>query len=275
MAEQTNIEWADSTANFWAGCTKVSPACDHCYAEGLMDTRMHRAKWGPHGVRAYIKQGWADIRKWQRQAAIFHVIHGRRRRVFINSLSDFFDNHKSITWRAEAWDLMRECPDVIFMLLTKLPQNIKKMLPADWGDGWENVWIGCTAENQVEYDRRVPVLLTVPARLRFLSMEPLLGTVRFDDICIDGFTVNPLTGHWDNDGPEKMHGAIGPKIGWIIVGGESGKGARGIDVEAARSIRNECVKTNTPFMMKQMSGETRPLPAIPADLMFRQFPDIV
>lgn len=230
MAATTGIEWADATANFWIGCTKLSAACDHCYAEADWDKRKHRVKWGPHGDRSPVKAGPIVVRKMQREAAAFIAEHGRKPRVFVNSLSDFADNHKSIQpeWRHSVWQLARECPDVIFMILTKRPQNLRRYLPADWGDGYPNVWIGTTVEHEDE-ERRVDALLVVPAALRFLSCEPLLGPI------------NPSL-----DG-----------ISWVICGGESGAKARPMHPKWARDLRDRCAAANVPFFFKQW-GEWAP-----------------
>lgn len=230
MALHTNIEWADATANFWIGCTKLSLACDHCYAERDWDHRKHRVTWGPHGDRSYVKAGAQVMRKMQRQAAAFIAEHGRKPRVFINSLSDFADNHKSIQpqWRDEVWQLARECPDVILMILTKRPQNLPDYLPTDWEDGYPNVWCGTTVEHETE-ERRADSLHKIPAALRFLSCEPLLGPI------------NPA-----------LRG-----IGWVICGGESGPGARPMHPDWARSLRDQCATASVPFFFKQW-GEWAP-----------------
>lgn len=230
MAETTNIEWADATANFWIGCTKLSAACDHCYAEADWDHRKHRVQWGPHGDRSPVKAGAIVVRKKQREAAAFIAEHGRKPRIFVNSLSDFGDNHKSILpeWREAVWQLARECPDVILMILTKRPQNLPRYLPADWGDGYPNVWLGTTLEAAAE-ERRADALRKVPAVLRFLSCEPLLGPINPD-----------LSG-----------------IGWVICGGESGPGARPMHPEWARALRDQCAADGVPFHFKQW-GEYHP-----------------
>lgn len=254
MAMKTGISWADSTANFWIGCTKVSSACDHCYAEEEQDHRRHRVQWGPHSDRSYCKQGWADIRKWNRAAAANDNVDpdlGRRRRVFINSLSDFFDNHASVTaWRAAAWDLIRECPNIVFMLVTKRPQNIRKMLPPApiWNEIRERVWILTTAENQEEGDRRIPAMFEAfgrgyaePAAFG-VSCEPLLG--RLD-----------LSAYLD-------------RLDWVIVGGESGKHARPMHPRWAEQLRNDCVAARVPFHFKQWGGWTRWTPDLSADVVY-------
>lgn len=234
MAENTKIEWADATANFWIGCTKVSPACDRCYAERDWDHRKHRVEWGPHGDRSYAKSGSVTVRKVQRHAAAFIAKHCRKPRIFVNSLSDFADNHRSIDpeWRNEVWELARKCPDVILMILTKRPQNLPNYLPEDWTDGpdfcYPNVWIGTTAENAEEYQRRWPHVALTPAALRFVSAEPLLGDL------------GDLNLGWPG----------APR--WLITGGESGPGARPMHPDWARSLRDQCAAAGVPFHFKQV-----------------------
>lgn len=245
MADNTKIEWADGTANFWIGCTKLSAACDNCYAESEWDHRRHRATWGPHGDRSPVKAGAAVIRKHQRHASKFIAEHGRKPRIFVNSLSDFADNHRSILpeWRAAVWQLARECPDVILMVLTKRPQNMPRYLPSDWGDGYPNVWLGTTVEDQVEADRRIPDLLATPAAVRFLSCEPLLGPVSIGKFMrCEGC---PGCGTTDC-------GASASHLHWVIVGGESGPKARPMHPDWARSLRDQCQAAGVAFHFKQV-----------------------
>jgi protein gp37 len=283
MADETKISWAHSTLNFWIGCTKVSAACDGCYAERDWDHRKHRVEWGPHGDRSPTKT-WGNAARWQRQAETFHMEHGCRRRVFVNSLSDFFDNHRSIdpSWRAAAWQIFRDCPDLDFLLLTKRPQNIAKMLPDDWGKGYPNVWLGTTVENQEEADRRVPVLLGVPAALRWLSCEPLLGPVDLRMIHLRrsgergtdlsnrlGDYVQPLRGNFVDS----------PKIHWVIAGGESGPDARPMPLEWALQLSAHCAEAGTAFHFKQLSEADHPrsfraFDSFPADLQVREVPHV-
>lgn len=180
MGADTRIEWADHTFNPWIGCTKVSPACDHCYAETLATARLGVA-WGPHAERRRTKPStWNLPLRWNRQAER----EGRRFRVFCASLADVFDNAVPAHWRGDLWQIIHETPHLDWLLLTKRPQNIAARLPdagrhgvPAWGAGWPNVWLGTTVENQAEADRRIPHLLSVQAAKRFLSMEPLLGPV--------------------------------------------------------------------------------------------------
>jgi protein gp37 len=228
MAE-TTIEWADFTFNPWTGCTKVSPGCDHCYAEGWAKRSGH-VEWGPHAARRRTAAAtWQAPLKWNLAAAQA----GRRARVFCASLADVFDNHPSILseWRADLWALIAATPNLDWLLLTKRTQNIEMRLPLMWRDGWPNVWLGTTVENQTEANRRILHLLDTPARVRFLSCEPLIERVTPN---LDG-------------------------IHWVICGGESGPGARPMHPDWARSLRDQCQAAGVAYFFKQW-GEWAPYP---------------
>jgi protein gp37 len=254
MAEATDIEWADSTFNPWMGCTKVSPACDHCYAETLMDRRYGKVKWGPHGERVRTApSNWQNPRRWQRQAAAFFGEHGRRRRVFCASLADVFDNHVPAKWRKDLWQLITECPDIDWLLLTKRPQNIARMLPAFWDEIRGRVWLGTSTENQDEADRRLPHLLAVTPRpaVFFASAEPLLGPIDFRRVEGAFRQATSMLGAMRNTGWHHIG------LSWIITGGESGPGARPTHPDWIRSIRLQCQASGVPFLFKQW-GEWAP-----------------
>ena len=242
MGEKTEISWADSTFNPWIGCQKVSAGCDNCYAETLMDKRYHRVIWGPHGERLRTSaSNWKNPLSWERKSPEFFAQHGRRRRVFCSSLADVFDNQAPVGARDDLWKLIEATPNLDWLLLTKRPENILKFIPPIWGRGLpRNIWLGVTAEDQANYDRRFRILSGVPAAVHFISYEPALG---------------PLT-----------IPVLYPS--WVICGGESGKGFRDMPEAWAESIRNECVRKGIPFFMKQMAGK-RP---IPDRLLLREFP---
>lgn len=229
MAENSNIEWTHHTFNPWTGCTAVSAACDNCYAEAWAKRSGH-VQWGPHGVRRRTKT-WGNPVKWNRQAGK----EGKRFRVFCASLADVFDNHRSIQfgWRRDLYQLISDTPNLDWLLLTKRPQNIVKLAPEQWfTDGIpDNVWLGTTVENQTEADRRIPHLVQCPARIRFLSCEPLQEPVR----------ITP----WAR------------QLEWVILGGESGSGFREMHPRWARGLRDQCADHNIPFFFKQWSGRTR------------------
>lgn len=244
MAENSGIEWTNHTFNPWIGCTKVSPACDFCYAEDWNKRYEGGKNWGPHAPRRRTKS-WSGPRKWNREAEK----SGVRARVFCASLADVFDNHNTIEqqWRDDLWQLIRETPYLDWLLLTKRPQNIIKYLPEDWCNGYHNVWLGATVENQVEADRRIPPLMDVPAAVHFLSCEPLLGPVDLTNLRNLRF--------------DALYGVDNrrSKIDWVITGGESGTHFRHADPDWFRGLRDQCAKHGTPFLFKQWEGPTQPI----------------
>lgn len=231
MAENSAIEWTDHTFNPWIGCTAVSPACDHCYAETLMDKRYGRVKWGPHGDCSITGAStWRQPRLWQKRAAEFFAEHGRRQRVFCASLADVFDNKAPEGARDRLWSLIRETPDLDWLLLTKRPQNIAKMLPAFWEEIRGHVWLGVSTENQEELERRSLALLRLyetakPPAVTFASAEPLLGPLDFN--------------------------ATELAFDWIITGGETGPGARPTNPQWFREVRDQCAAEGTAYIHKQ------------------------
>jgi protein gp37 len=270
MAENTKIEWAHHTFNPWEGCQKVGPGCDHCYAE-VRNARFNGGQavnWGPGAPRRRTGEAnWRMPLKWDAQAARL----GIRYRVFCASLADVFDNEVDPQWRADLLALIHDTENLDWLLLTKRIGNAEKMLEAailelrargrvikSWP--WSNVWLGATIVNQEEADRDIPKLLRVPAAKRFLSCEPLLGPLRLNRLTAldyvesqEGAEVYPLRGIYavpDCDWP-------GPKLDWVIVGGESGPGSRPMHLEWARSLRDQCQAAGVPFLFKQW-GSFRP-----------------
>lgn len=281
MGENTRIEWADHTFNPWTGCQKVSPACDHCYAEATAKRAPSTfGGWGPGAERKRTSESyWRQPLLWSKRAAKA----GTRPRVFCASMADIMDKAAPIEWFVDAIDLMRVTPHLIWLLLTKRPQMIRQRLEAafahlakgtdrgdllEWIAGWlqglppENIWLGITAENQDELVRRTPHVLAVPAAKRFLSMEPLLGPVRLDRLP-----------HGDESDIDALRGEIvftpqhvavrpeplGARIDWVIAGGESGPKARPSHPDWFRSLRDQCQAAGVPFFFKQW-GEWREAP---------------
>lgn len=270
MAENSKIEWTDHTFNPWEGCQKVGPGCDHCYAE----TRNARfaggqaVNWGPGALRRRTSAAtWRKPLAWNAAHAEFFAQHGRRQRVFCASLADVFDNAVDPAWRRELFDLIELTPNLDWLLLTKRIGNVVRMLPThDWA-ARGNVWLGATICNQEEADRDIPKLLGVPARVRFLSMEPLLGPVDVRNY------MWPVCGWWK--GPYNSYReakAAGAECGlkrqalvsahaqfvdWVIVGGESGPGARPLHPEWSAHLRDQCKAAEVPFLFKQW-GEWAP-----------------
>ena len=268
MAENTNIEWCDSSWNPWIGCTKVGPGCDHCYAEADFDLRKHRVKWGTGNPRSRTSSAnWKKPLQWDRQHAEFFSQHGRRRRVFCASLADVFDNEVPSEWRADLFALIADTPNLDWLLLTKRIGNVRLMVPRNWlgGEplylhGWpKNAWIGATICNQEEADRDIHKLLAIPSAVRWLSMEPLLGPVDLEypetlwpdgpPMCCSG---NECACRGKPIDPPLIYG-----IDWIVVGGESGTNARPMHPAWARSLRDQCAAVGVPMLFKQW-GEWLP-----------------
>jgi protein gp37 len=165
------------TFNPWIGCQHVSPGCDHCYAETQNAFRKwNGGTWGPHAPRKRTSVGyWKNPIKWNASASAFKRERGHRPRVFCASLADVFDNRVPPEWRRDLFALIRECKRLDWLMLTKRPQNITKMLPPDWNRGYHNVWLGVTAEDQAHFNQRWQYLQSVPSAIKFISYEPALG----------------------------------------------------------------------------------------------------
>lgn len=206
-----------------------------------MDTRYGKVEWGSHGERKRTSPAnWKLPLRWAKAAK---AAGGRRPRVFCSSLADVFDNQVDPSWRIDLFDLIGETEELNWLLLTKRPENIAKMLPTNWNvDDYSNVWLGTTCEDQANYDRRWPILSKIPAAVHFISYEPAIG-------------------------PLRLHiGAKQPD--WLICGGESGAGYRPMPWEWAADISGDCALRRVAFFMKQMAGKK----PIPDHLMLREFP---
>lgn len=257
MAEKTEISWTDATFNIAWGCQKVSPACEHCYAETW--ARRYGVGWGPKAERrTFGEKHWQEPLKWNRKAER----EGRRLRVFCSSMCDVFEDHETVAGElVKLWPLIRSTPNLDWLLLTKRAERIKECLPDDWGAGYLNVWLGVTAENQEWADKRIPHLLNVPAAVRFVSCEPLLGRLDLRHlryrVCADDSPIQPVGGcveDYDALKGEAIIGRVGYNCGrlsWVIVGGESGPHARPMNPAWARSLRDQCVAAGVAFHFKQ------------------------
>src|SRR5579883_685663 len=226
MAKNSHIEWTHHTFNPWWGCTKVSPACNNCYAEQWA-TRMGHQIWGVGSPRRFFSdKHWKDPLVWNEEAAS----EGQRKRVFCASMADVFERRAELTEsRSRLWALIGQTPWLDWLLLTKRPQNIGTMVP--WQNQWpENVWLGTTVENQFWAEKRLPLLLQHGAKVRFLSCEPLLGPI-------------DLT-KWASR--SKLY-----PINWVIAGGESGHHARPMHPDWVTSLRDQCKAARIFFHFKQ------------------------
>lgn len=258
MAKDSKIEWTDHTFNPWWGCSKVSPGCDHCYAEALAKRYGHDV-WGPGKRRRFFgPKHWDEPYRWNVAAAEA----GTRARVFCGSMCDVFDNEVSPAERMHLWALIEDTPHLDWLLLTKRIGIAADMVPPRWqAEGWPpNVWAGASFVNQPEVDRDMSKLLALRARIRFGSFEPLLGPVDLARVEIIkdgpnrcGTRLNVLTGQFYESRiiDQQM------RLSWVIVGGESGPKARPMHPDWARSLRDQCVAAGGPFFFKQW-GEWAP-----------------
>lgn len=265
MAETTEIAWCDATFNPWRGCTKVSPGCTNCYAEAMS----HRnpkvlGEWGPNGARVIASEPyWRQPLKWDREARAA----GERRRVFCASLADVFEERPElIVPRQRLFQLIGRTPNLDWLLLTKRPEVAVENWPL-WAGYWAssrdaetiqkvgetfilpNVWLGVSVEDQARADERIPLLLQVPAAVRFLSVEPLLGPIDLSECLGLNVRCSPFP---DSSGNVDI--PSGSFVDWVIVGGESGHDARPCRVEWVRSIVDQCRAAGAPCFVKQDSG---------------------
>lgn len=241
MTQNTKIEWAHHTFNPWWGCARVSPGCEHCYAESFAKRTGHKV-WGAASERRFFGDAhWREPIKWNRDA----IAAGERHRVFCASMADVFEDRRDLDqWRERLWFLIALTPQLDWMLLTKRPENAAQLVPSTWSKGWPaNVWAGTTAEDQRRHDERVPHLLKLPARIRFLSCEPLLGPI--DMLYTLSAQAASARAFYD---AEAWHS----QINLVIVGGESGAGARTCRLEWIRSLIAQCRDERTACFVKQL-----------------------
>jgi protein gp37 len=257
MSETTGIAWTDATFNIAWGCTKVSPGCKHCYAEGEA-ARFGHDVWGPTAPRRiFNEKHWKDPERWARKWYATND-EGRAMRIFTSSMADVFEDHPQINAeRPKLWKLIRSMPHVDWQVLTKRPENFARFLPDDWGAGYKNVWLGVSAEDQKHADLRIPVLLKTPAALRWVSYEPALDLIDFAGVAmLHGGLENVLRGETSALAKELGIQRLNC-IDWIVVGGESGHHARPFDVGWARFIVQQCARNGVACFVKQLGARPR------------------
>jgi len=227
--KDSGIEWTDHTFNPWVGCTKVSPACDHCYAEGI-NRRIGKSNWGAKAPRQVTSDdNWKQPVKWNKQAQKA----GPRRRVFCGSMCDVCENRADlIEPRQRLVKLIEETPNLDWLLLTKRPENYQRLFP--WGENWpSNVWVGCTVEEQRYVNPRLKHLLKIPAAVRFISAEPLLGPL-------------DLSGWSNREGYNSLD--------WIIAGGESGGKCRPSEPFWYAELQRQAKEMGAAYHFKQFGN---------------------
>ncbi|HNB04288.1 MAG TPA: DUF5131 family protein [Thauera aminoaromatica] len=306
MGTDTKVQWCHHTFNPWLGCDKCSEGCKNCYAEVSTPVRVARSKglelWGAQAQRRIASEEmWKQPLKWDRDAEKAGIRH----RVFCASLADVFEDYRGPdadavrAARFRLITLIAQTPHLNWLLLTKRPENVAKLWPVTLPgiQHYDNIWIGCTVENQARATQRLPELLKIPAVIRFVSYEPALEAVDFSR------WMWPVHSSWDSKykTPEDAL-AAGSAVGrhrqalvhadarfidWVIVGGESGPGARRFDIGWARSVVKQCQEGGVACFFKQAGSkpfiDDKPLSLrdrkggdldeLPPDLRVREFPD--
>lgn len=283
--KETKIEWTDHSWSPWRGCTKVSPGCANCYAETLSKRNPAvLGQWG-RGKPRVMAKNWNDPVRWNRNVlGDLDIVPGRpdrftpyHRPTVFPSLCDWLDDEVPVEWLARFLQLIHDTPNLTWLLLTKRPENWEQRLrdvcvyfqglPGDWtqAPAWQfanrwcphngvhrfappsNVWVGVSVEDQIRADERIPLLLRIPAVGRFLSVEPLLGPV---ELPLAGNTTG-FPKHIRRDGSGV---GMPQRINWVIIGGESGPGARPCNVEWIRSLVRQCTDASVSCFVKQVGG---------------------
>ena len=259
MGERSSIEWTDHTFNAWNGCTRVSPGCQHCYAETLDRRHMRGADdhWGPGAPRELLsEQHWEEPLRWARR---IQKAGGPKELVFTSSTADVFDPEGPARERQRLWwTIAATSEQLIWQVLTKRPERIRETMLADGLP--ENFFerhscaLGASVENQKYLNQRLPDLFSLNLRWRFISAEPLLGPLDLRAVC---FETKGSGGPAYVDICEGTFSSVagsglkGPKIDWVICGGESGPGARPMNPDWARRLRDQCRAAAVPFFFKQ------------------------
>lgn len=228
MGQNSKIEWTHHTFNPWWGCLKVSPACKHCYANAWAQ-RLGLELWGGKRTerRFFSDKHWREPLRWNEEAQR----EGERRRVFCASMADVFEDRVDLDpWRERLWPLIEATPWLDWLLLTKRPENVASSVP--WKKKWpRNVWLGTTVENEKYARRNIPFIERLPAAVRFVSCEPLLGAINLAP--------------WLRQSPATKG------INWVIAGGESGHHSRPMNPVWVEDLRDQCIAAGVPFHFKQ------------------------
>ena len=247
MAETTGISWTNSTWNPVTGCQRVSPGCDHCYALELAE-RMRGAPGWPVGFDLQLRE----------KALRYPVKWKTPRRIFVNSMSDLFWQAIPEDYLRRVWDVMLEADQHIYQVLTKRPHLATQKIERLGLEMADHIWMGVSVESQRFADHRIPELSKIPAKVRFLSCEPLLGELDLWQWLhplrgVDVITARMIgQGMFNSDQADSMRRS--PDLQWVIVGGESGKARRPLEWDWVRSIRDQCSAADVAFYLKQGSA---------------------
>jgi len=289
MGQKSKIEWTDATWNPVTGCTKVSTGCKHCYAERLFPRVYGRDMVPIENPAVALANEETDRPReftdvWLHPERLEQPLHWKKpRMIFVNSMSDLFHEDIPFEFIHRIFAVMAKTEQHTFQILTKRPKIMLKYTTKLWGSPLKNVWFGISCENQETADERIPLLLQLPAAVRFLSCEPLLDEIDLREplnhypvqtSCRQYVTRDMAIDAGDREfegslySDDEWEQTVPEGIDWVIVGGESGPGYRPMNLDWARSIRDQCTVAGVPFFFKQTAGKK----AIPDDLMIREYP---
>ena len=246
MSDHSGIEWTDATWNPVTGCTKVSPGCANCYIERQTPMRVAGLRFVRGHIPIELHANRLDAPLRRRKPTVY----------FVNSMSDLFHEDVPDAFIARVFDVMATAVRHTFQVLTKRPERMLATLltlaerhTAQDGSGWplRNVWLGVSVENQRFADERIPRLLETPAAVRWISAEPLLEAIDVTPYVTGDALAAPGPGGY----------RPGPALDWIVVGGESGPGARVFDLAWARSLRCQCLAAKVAFFVKQLGSHAQ------------------
>lgn len=260
--KNSNISWTDHTANFWWGCQIWGVDCARCYAKTYSE-RWGKNVWGsPENSNREVKKAiWKDIKKWDTEA----MLEGKRKRVFVMSMGDFLEDHPQIhDTREKAKDILTDLKWLDVLLLTKRPENAPAFL-SDWfyGNWPEHIWFGMSAGNQETMNERARYFVDVPAKIKFLSLEPLLG----------GIDLTWVKGEYITPNQNKALNLLDGHVQWVIIGGESGDNFREMNIYSMINMVDQCISSNVPVFVKQDSGKFPGKQGrIPNKYFIQQFP---
>lgn len=267
----TKIEWCTETYNPIVGCSKVSPGCDNCYAEKMAKRLAHMGVYQYQNVlnHEWIKDEDGDytdcIRydKWSGETylvkeALDKPLHWKKpRMIFVTSMGDLFHESVPFEWIDKVFSIIQKCKQHTFLILTKRPERMRQYFQDYCRIRYPylNIWLGVTCENQELADKRILILLDIPAAKRFVSVEPLLSNIDLTYIkLIDGDYLDAINGmeYFSVDHTTKQDSRQVNKLDWVICGSESGSGRRECNEHWVRSLRDQCVKAKVPFFLKQL-----------------------
>lgn len=269
---KTAIPYAEMGWPLTSGCTKISPGCDSCWACNQIASRLtHLPDYKGAAVMRNGRAEWTGkIMTLDRH--LQEPVHwGKPRRIFVNPMSDLFHPDIPFDFIHEVWDIIKQCPQHQFMVLTKRVDRMAEVIEMIYRKEalghamgfWSHLWLGVTCENQEQADKKIPVLLKIPAKIRFVSVEPMLGSVNLRQINYDRMVeIDALTG--DHGVVHPLQGRSENHFNWVIAGCESGPHRRHADINWFRSLRDQCQAAGVPYFLKQMeiNGRVMEMPIL-------------